>query len=86
MGIGKNMFVATSLVDMYTKCGNMEKARRIFDVMPENDIVSWSSMIKGYASNGFPKEAIGLFFQMHEENLKPNCYAIVSVLFACARL
>ncbi|KAB2596128.1 pentatricopeptide repeat-containing protein [Pyrus ussuriensis x Pyrus communis] len=80
IGMGMNVFVATSSVDMYTKCGNMEKTHRVFDVMPEKDIVSWSSMIQGYASNGLPKEAIDLFFQMQEENLKPNCYAMVGVL------
>ncbi|KAM1597916.1 hypothetical protein PS2_032774 [Malus domestica] len=86
IGMGRNVFVATSLVDMFIKCGNMEKARRVFDVMPEKDIVSWSSMIQGYASNGLPKEAIDLFFQMQKENLKPDCYAMVGVLSACARL
>ncbi|KAB2634386.1 pentatricopeptide repeat-containing protein [Pyrus ussuriensis x Pyrus communis] len=80
IGMGMNVFVATSSVDMYTKCGNTEKTHRVFDVMPEKDIVSWSSMIQGYASKGLPKEAIDLFFQMQEENLKPNCYAMVGVL------
>ena len=31
IGMGRNVFVATSLVDMYAKCGNMEKARCVFD-------------------------------------------------------
>ncbi|CAL8165799.1 unnamed protein product [Prunus armeniaca] len=86
IGMGKNVFVATSLVDLYAKCGQMEKAQGIFDGMLEKDIVSWSSMIQGYASNGLPKEAIDLFFQMQKENLKPDCYAMVGVLSACARL
>ncbi|KAJ7961141.1 Pentatricopeptide repeat-containing protein [Quillaja saponaria] len=86
IGLQTNVFVATSLVDMFAKCGNMEKARYAFDGMHEKDIVSWSTMIQGYASNGLPKEAIDLFFQMRRENLKPDCYAIVGLLSACARL
>ncbi|PQP94181.1 putative pentatricopeptide repeat-containing protein [Prunus yedoensis var. nudiflora] len=86
IGMGKNVFVATSLVDLYAKCGQMMKARGVFDGMHEKDIVSWSSMILGYASNGLPKEAIDLFFQMQKENLKPDCYAMVGFLSACARL
>lgn len=86
IGMARNVFVATSLVDLYAKCGNMEKARLVFDGIVEKDIVAWSSMIQGYASNGLPKEAVDLFFQMQNENLKPDCYAMVGVLSACARL
>ncbi|CAL0303448.1 unnamed protein product [Lupinus luteus] len=85
-GLHRNVFLATSLVDMYAKCGSMEDARRVFDVMPEKDIVCWSAMIQGYASNGLPKEALDLFFEMQKENVRPDCYAIVGVLSACARL
>ncbi|RVW63819.1 putative pentatricopeptide repeat-containing protein [Vitis vinifera] len=46
MGMVRNVFVGTSLVDMYAKCGNMEKARSVFDGMPEKDIVSWGARFK----------------------------------------
>ncbi|KAJ0045967.1 hypothetical protein Pint_05649 [Pistacia integerrima] len=85
-GMGRNIFVATALVDLYVKCGNMEKACCVFDEMPEKDIVSWTTMIQGYASNGLPKEALDLFFKMQRENLKPDRYVMVGVLSACARL
>ncbi|XP_059644027.1 putative pentatricopeptide repeat-containing protein At3g08820 [Cornus florida] len=86
IGMGKNVFIGTSLVDMYAKCGSMEKARGAFDGMSEKDIVSWSVLIQGYASNGLPKEALELFYRMQRENLKPDCYTMVGVLSACARL
>ncbi|EOY19146.1 Pentatricopeptide repeat (PPR) superfamily protein, putative isoform 1 [Theobroma cacao] len=85
-GLSRDVFVATSVVDMYAKCGNMEKARLAFDGIPEKDIVTWSTMIQGYASNGLPKEALDLFFQMQKEKLAPDCYVMVGVLSACARL
>ncbi|XVF54982.1 hypothetical protein PTKIN_Ptkin05aG0224300 [Pterospermum kingtungense] len=85
-GLNRNVFVATSLVDMYAKCGNMVKARCVFDGMPEKDIVTWSTMIQGYASNGLPKEALDLFFQMQKQKLAPDCYSMVGVLSACAGL
>ncbi|CAJ1848259.1 unnamed protein product [Sphenostylis stenocarpa] len=81
-----NLFVATSLVDMYTKCGSMEEARRVFDRMEERDVVCWSALIQGYAANGMPKEALEVFFEMQRENVKPDCYAMVGFLSACARL
>ena len=86
IGMVRNVFVATSLVDFYVKCGNMERACTVFDGMLEKDIVSWSSMIQGYASNGLPKEALDLFFKMLNEGVRPDCYAMVGVLCACARL
>ncbi|KAL2594667.1 hypothetical protein AAZV13_12G202200 [Glycine max] len=81
-----NVFVATSLVDMYAKCGSMEEARRVFDGMVEKDVVCWSALIQGYASNGMPKEALDVFFEMQRENVRPDCYAMVGVFSACSRL
>ncbi|KAK1562608.1 hypothetical protein Q3G72_014744 [Acer saccharum] len=81
-----NVFVTTALVDLYVKCGNMERARCVFDGMPEKDIVTWGTMIQGYASYGFPKEALDVFFRMQRENLEPDGYSMVGVLSACASL
>ena len=86
MGMVRNVFVATSLVDMYAKCGNIEKAHGVFDGMPEKDIVTWGAMIQGYALNGLPREAMDLFLQMQRENVKPDCYTVVEVLSTCTRL
>ncbi|XP_055812292.1 putative pentatricopeptide repeat-containing protein At3g08820 [Solanum dulcamara] len=86
MGMGRNVFVNTGLVDMYAKCGKMVKAREVFDEMVEKDVVSWSAMIQGYAVNGLPKEALELFYRMRGENVRPDCYSMVGVLSACARL
>nr|AYM00502.1 pentatricopeptide repeat protein [Salvia miltiorrhiza] len=86
IGMARNVFVNTALVDMYAKCGDMEKARTIFDGMHERDIVTWGIMVQGYAAYGFPKEALELFHMMLRENLGPDHYVIVGVLSACARL
>lgn len=85
-GMGLNVFVNTALVDMFVKCGNMEKARAIFDGMHERDVVTWGTMVQGYAAYGFPKEALEVFRMMLRENLGPDHYVIVGVLSACARL
>ncbi|KAG5584034.1 hypothetical protein H5410_044468 [Solanum commersonii] len=86
MDMGRNVFVNTGLVDMYAKCGEMAKAREVFDEMVEKDVVSWSAMIQGYAVNGLPKEALEVFYRMQRESVKPDCYSMVGVLSACARL
>ncbi|CAA6654676.1 unnamed protein product [Spirodela intermedia] len=60
-----NVFVATSLVDMYAKCGDMERARQVFEQMPERDVVTWSTMVAGYSSNGFPRVAVEIARLLH---------------------
>ncbi|KAG0476416.1 hypothetical protein HPP92_013257 [Vanilla planifolia] len=68
---------------MYSKCGNVQKACRIFNKMQKKDLISWNSMIGGLAYNGFGEDAIALFYKMIEENQKPNDVTFVGILTAC---
>ncbi|KAL9239491.1 hypothetical protein vseg_013806 [Gypsophila vaccaria] len=79
-----NVLVASSLVDMYAKCGYIKVARRIFSNMKVHDIVSWTAMIMGYAVNGHAHDAISLFKQMESMGIKPNSIAFIAVLTACS--
>ncbi|CAL4912002.1 unnamed protein product [Urochloa decumbens] len=82
-----NLFVATAALDLYVKCGEMEKARAVFDRMKNKDAVAWGAMVGGYASNGHPREALELFFAMQTKGgMTPECYTVVGALSACARL
>lgn len=51
-GLDSTLFTGNGLVAMYGKCGKLVEARRVFDEMPTRDIVSWNSMVAGYAQNG----------------------------------
>jgi pentatricopeptide repeat protein len=68
----ENVFVGSALVDMYGKCGHLENARRVFDKMPERDVVSWNAMVASYAQRGYHEEALELFHQMQVEGIQPN--------------
>ncbi|KAL0015296.1 hypothetical protein SO802_002365 [Lithocarpus litseifolius] len=83
-GFDDNVFIASSLVDMYAKCGNIRIARRIFYKMEQHDMVSWTAIIMGYALHGHAHDAIALFKQMEMEGVKPNDVAFVAVLTACS--
>ncbi|XP_043692102.1 pentatricopeptide repeat-containing protein At5g59600 [Telopea speciosissima] len=65
-------FVDSALVDMYSKCGRVEKARLVFDRMPEKDVVAWNSMVSGYAQQGFARQAWDLMKKMQLMGIKPN--------------
>lgn len=79
-----NIFIASSLIDMYAKCGNIRTARDIFDRMSSRDMVSWTAMIMGCALHGHALDAINLFEQMETEGIKPNYVAFMAVLTACS--
>ncbi|ONK77861.1 uncharacterized protein A4U43_C02F11550 [Asparagus officinalis] len=76
----------TSLVDMYAKCGCVDKARKLFDEMPCHDVVAWSAMISGYNQGNRCREALELFNKMQTGNVDPNEVTMVSVLSSCAVL
>ncbi|XP_059069664.1 pentatricopeptide repeat-containing protein At1g11290, chloroplastic-like isoform X1 [Cryptomeria japonica] len=85
-GILSDVVVATALVDMYAKCGSINKARELFDRMPERNVVSWTAMIAGYAQNGFVEKALDTFKQMKLAGIKPNSTTFASILPACAKM
>ncbi|XP_062109345.1 putative pentatricopeptide repeat-containing protein At3g23330 [Humulus lupulus] len=80
----ENVYIASSLVDMYAKCGNIRMARWIFDRIESHDIVSWTAIIMGYALNGYGNDAIALFEQMETEGIKPGYVSFIAILTACS--
>ncbi|KAL4185955.1 hypothetical protein AMTRI_Chr10g233440 [Amborella trichopoda] len=68
-----SMFVNSALVDMYSKCGRIELAERVFNTMHERDGTSWNSMISGLAQHGREGEALNLVREMELYGPKPDC-------------
>eukprot|EP01018_Ginkgo_biloba_P024547 Gb_02194 [translate_table: standard] len=68
-GFQSDVFVGSALIDMYTKCGSIENARKVFDKMSERDVVLWTAIIAGYAQNGYVDEALHLFQKMPQRNV-----------------
>ncbi|KAG2598795.1 hypothetical protein PVAP13_5KG395100 [Panicum virgatum] len=83
-GYGVGCFVGNALLAMYFKCGNMEEAHNAFEEMEERDVVSWNTMIAGYARHGFGKEALEVFDTMRKTSTKPDDITLVGVLAACS--
>lgn len=83
MGVGVDLLVSTALIDMYSKCGETKDAWVIFNMMPTKNVVSWNSMVLGYAQNGKDLEALELYEEMLQKNVKPDNITFVGVLSAC---
>jgi pentatricopeptide repeat protein len=82
----QDIFLTNTLINMYVKCGNMEFACKVFEDMPERNVVSWTAMIAAYAKHGLSDEALNLFSQMQEAGVQPNEFTFAGVLPVCASL
>ncbi|KAK4799776.1 hypothetical protein SAY86_025141 [Trapa natans] len=83
-----NTFVGNGLIDMYAKCGSLEKARRVFDSMANNwNLVSYNAMIEGYAGWEELHEALHIFHKMRlNDFICPSPLTFISILGASATL
>ncbi|KAF2321634.1 hypothetical protein GH714_000773 [Hevea brasiliensis] len=83
-GFFDDVSVGTSLIDMYFKNESVEEGRRVFDEMGVRNVVSWTSLLAGYAQNGLNVEVLKCFFRMQAEGIKPNSFTFATVLGALA--
>eukprot|EP01018_Ginkgo_biloba_P019772 Gb_28392 [translate_table: standard] len=83
-GFELGVFVGTSLVDKYVKCGSSEVAGLLFDKISERNLVTWNAMILAYRRQGHGKDALSLFNKMQQTDTKPNDITFICVLSAQA--
>ncbi|GAA0158368.1 hypothetical protein LIER_15418 [Lithospermum erythrorhizon] len=79
-----NKNLATALIDMYYKCGNVEKARDVFGEIRTKDIVLFNAMIMGLAVNGKGEAAFSYFSEIQELGLHPDAATFLGLLCACS--
>ncbi|OVA17582.1 Pentatricopeptide repeat [Macleaya cordata] len=69
LGLNSDVYVQTSLLDLYGACGTIMAARLLFDRMSERDVVAWNAMLVGYTRSGLVEIAEQLFEQMPVRNV-----------------
>ncbi|GMN61165.1 hypothetical protein TIFTF001_030255 [Ficus carica] len=84
LGFGSNVSVSNSTITMYSKCGRMDEAQKVFDSMYEKNLISWNAIMAGYAQNGYGKKVIEIFENMLKRNCKPDHISYTSVLSGCS--
>ncbi|KAL8534200.1 hypothetical protein ACS0TY_010270 [Phlomoides rotata] len=83
-GLPSNLFAMTGVMNLYAKCREIHEAYKMFERMPDRDLVCWNTVIGGFAQNGMPKRALELVVRMQAEGHSPDLVTIVSVLPASA--
>ncbi|KAK9292847.1 hypothetical protein L1049_020827 [Liquidambar formosana] len=83
-GFAMSLALATALVDMYGKCGEIRNARALFDSTENRDVMVWTAMIAAYAQANCVNQAFDLFVQMRNIGIRPNEVTMVSLLALCA--
>lgn len=82
-----DIFVGNYLLEMYVKCGSIKDARSAFDTLRCKDVVTWNSIISGYAQHGLGQEALNLYSSMVDQyTVLPNSVTFVCLLQACGSI
>ncbi|OVA12840.1 Pentatricopeptide repeat [Macleaya cordata] len=88
--VESDVFLQSSLIEMYGKCGFVEKAQNVFDLVGfgrvrerKRDVVLWTSMISAYGRNGWFKDVIGLYELMVMNGVRPDGVVFIAVISAC---
>ncbi|PRQ47814.1 putative tetratricopeptide-like helical domain-containing protein [Rosa chinensis] len=85
-GFLNDVYLQTALLGMYSSCGDLVSASRVFGGMVDRDVVAWNSMIFGYLKNGKNKEGLRLFDGMLRTGVIPTQFTYSMVLNVCSRL
>ncbi|XP_022776996.1 pentatricopeptide repeat-containing protein At4g14170 [Durio zibethinus] len=82
--LGMELNLGNAIVDMYLKCATLSYAHRVFNMINQRDVISWSSLILGYGLSGNVSIALELFDNMVAKGVKPNQVTFLGILSACA--
>lgn len=85
-GFSNDQRVQTSLLGMYSNCGDLKAARKVFALLVDKDVVAWNSIILGNLRNDEVKNGIQLFYDMLRTGVSPSQFTYSMVLNACGAL
>lgn len=86
MGLIMDLFVGNAMISLYGKCGFVDEAIKVFNKMPERNLISWNSLICGFSENGFWLEAYGAFRSLLDggDGFIPDVATMVTLLPVCS--
>ncbi|XVF02478.1 hypothetical protein REPUB_Repub04eG0178800 [Reevesia pubescens] len=84
LGFGLNLFIGSSLVNLYLHMGLDNVALKLFDQLPERNLAVWNLMLNGFLELGKIEELFGLYLHMEWEGVKPNGLSFCYLFRACS--
>ncbi|KAL0454951.1 UNVERIFIED_CONTAM: putative pentatricopeptide repeat-containing protein [Sesamum latifolium] len=82
----RNVVTCNSMISGYLTYGSYYDANIIFERMSERDLTSWNLMVRGYAQNECPTEALNLFHELQSHGIRPDAMTIMSILPVCGQM
>ncbi|XP_024182125.1 putative pentatricopeptide repeat-containing protein At1g69350, mitochondrial [Rosa chinensis] len=82
----KDESLDTSLITMYSKCGDLQSPERIFRIVAHRHTASWTAMISCYNQAGSFSQALDVFVKMQESGVEPNAVTLMCILMSCVGL
>ncbi|XP_027364704.1 pentatricopeptide repeat-containing protein At5g52850, chloroplastic [Abrus precatorius] len=87
VGLEDDIYVGNALVDMYMKCSHTTtNAVKAFRGIASPNVISWTSLISGFAEHGFEEESFQFFAEMQAAGVQPNSFALSAILGACSKM
>ena len=82
-GFDLDVYIGSTLIDMYAKCGSLDKSLSVFFKLLEKILFCWNSAIDELVAQRYADEALKMFSRMERKKIKPNGITFISVLSAC---
>ncbi|XP_044478319.1 pentatricopeptide repeat-containing protein At4g19191, mitochondrial-like [Mangifera indica] len=74
-----DIYVQTTMVDMFVKCSRLDYACNVFDEMPQRDVASWNALLLGFAQKGFVGKVLRIFYEMRFLGIKGDSVTIIGI-------
>lgn len=85
-GLGSDALLNNMLIIMYSRCGSIQEARKVFNRMSRKDITSWNAMLGAYTRHSLYKHALKMFDRLKRDVIKPDKVTITIMLDVCTNL
>ncbi|XP_038888390.1 pentatricopeptide repeat-containing protein At1g06143 [Benincasa hispida] len=82
-GLNLDVYIGSALVDMYAKCGSLDRSLLVFFKLMDKNLYCWNAVIEGLAVHGYAEKALRMFVIMEREKIGPNGVTFISILSAC---
>ncbi|KAH7672481.1 Tetratricopeptide-like helical domain-containing protein [Dioscorea alata] len=85
-GLQFDCHIASSLINLYVKCGSFDCAGKVFDQLPQRDVAVWNSMLSGFFHHSRLHDGLALLSRMQRVGFKPDACSLCILLGACSGL